>query len=264
MFRILHSIFPQGSFGQNVLVLTSGTVAAQVILVAASPVLTRIYTPEDFGMLAVFVAMLSLCVVVSSLRYEMAIPLPEEDDTAANLVVLSLFIASSMLVIVTIIIYTFRIPILRCVNASELRQYIWLFPLSLAGASGYQIFNYWAVRCKSFRTIAQTKLIQSVTQIITQLSLGVAGFTPSGLLIGDVVGRASGTGALVTLSLRQKYRDFKNISCRSLKEAALRYRRFPLYSSWSSLLNSASFRLPILLMASLFDGSVAGGVGVRC
>lgn len=68
-------------------VLVGGTTGAQLLAVLAAPLLTRLYTPEDFGLLAVYASLLGLIAVIASLRYELAIPLPTDDTEAAAVAV---------------------------------------------------------------------------------------------------------------------------------------------------------------------------------
>jgi len=75
----LRRLLPKNAFVRSVSVLVGGTAGAQILLVLAAPLLTRLYTPEDFGLLAVYASLLALIGVISSLRYELAIPLPEDD-----------------------------------------------------------------------------------------------------------------------------------------------------------------------------------------
>ena len=79
---------PESEFGRNVLTLMTGTTIAQAIPVAITPILTRLYTPEDFGLLAVFVAFSTILGSISSGRYELAIMLPENDEDAINIAAL--------------------------------------------------------------------------------------------------------------------------------------------------------------------------------
>src|SRR5690606_29477155 len=95
---------PKSNFARSVSILVGGTAGAQLITIAATPLLTRLYTPNDFGVLAVYMSVLALFTVVASLRYELAIPLPESDDDAIHIVVLCLFITLLMTVLSLIII----------------------------------------------------------------------------------------------------------------------------------------------------------------
>jgi O-antigen/teichoic acid export membrane protein len=122
---------------RGVSVLVGGTVGAQVIMVLAAPVLTRLYTPQDFGLLAVFAALLSIVVVVASLRYELAIPLPHDDREAAALLVLSLLIVFAVAALSAIPILLYRHAITGLLNMPRLADYLYLVPMgTLVAAIG--------------------------------------------------------------------------------------------------------------------------------
>ena len=74
--RQLMRILPKSRFARNVAVVSAGSAMGQGLLIVSAPLLTRLYTPADFGVLAVYVSIVSILVVVASLRYEMAINLP--------------------------------------------------------------------------------------------------------------------------------------------------------------------------------------------
>ena len=79
---------------KNILTLMSGTVLAQAIPIAITPILSRIYTEEDFGILAIYVSIATIVSVIATGRYEMAILLPREDEDAINIAALSMLIVS--------------------------------------------------------------------------------------------------------------------------------------------------------------------------
>lgn len=72
------------SFASDVLKLVGGTAIAQDLSVLSSPLLTRLYGPEAFGIIAIFTAITGIISVMACLRYEQAIMLPKRDEEAAN------------------------------------------------------------------------------------------------------------------------------------------------------------------------------------
>ena len=86
----LRGLLPKGRLRRAVVVLMTGSAFGQLLVLAASPLLTRLYTPEDFGVLGVFTALLMIFGIAVSLRYELAIPLAEDDARMVNLLALSL------------------------------------------------------------------------------------------------------------------------------------------------------------------------------
>ncbi len=250
---------PTGGFARSVAVLVGGTALGQSLTVLASPLLTRLYTPQDFGVLAVYASILGIVTVVASLRYELAIPLPEDGKIATNLLALSLAIAVGTSLLVGIGLWFLGDQVVDWTNIPVLRPYLWLLPLGMLGAAMYQIFNYWAIRGQAFRQIARTKVNQSLGQIITQLLLGWGKVAPLGLLLGHFVGLVVGSGTLAALALgRDRKKVIEQISSGRISQAAYRYRGFPFYSSGSALLNSAVLYLPTLLLTAFYGLQVAG------
>jgi O-antigen/teichoic acid export membrane protein len=257
---LLSRALPKNRFARGVSVLVIGTVGAQVIIVLASPVLTRLYSPYDFGLLAVFTALLSTVVVVASLRYELAIPLPDSDDDAAALLVLGLSLVVVVATLSAIPILLFRTEIAELCNTPSLAQHLYLVPLGALFVGAYNVLNYWAVRAKAFTPLAKTKVSQSLASVGIQL--GGASLGAVGLLIGQVVGNASG---LLSLGLRlfPRYRDVASkVTLISIARVARRYKRFPLFSASCAVIDTTASQLPAVLFAMWFGAAAAGTYGL--
>jgi O-antigen/teichoic acid export membrane protein len=254
----LLKLLDRSSFGHNVLVLGGGTAVAQAVVVLTSPILSRLYTPADFGVLTVYVSIVTILSIVASLRYELAIPLPEREDVAAGLLALSILCVAVVSTLVALATSVLREQIPVWTNTPAFRPHLWTLSMGLAATGVYQILSYWAVREKAFRRLARTRLSQSLGTVLTQLLLGVATVGPLGLLLGQVVGQITAACALATGRFRESSQWPKKIGWTSMYSAAARYRRFPLLSTGSGLLNSAGLQLPPLLLATFFDTEVVG------
>lgn len=252
--RSLGRLLPKSGFAHGASILVGGTAGAQLLLAAAYPLLTRVYTPEDFGLLAVFSASLSLFLVIASLRYELAIPLPESDEEAANIVVLALMIALAMSAFAVFVVVFFAEGVAHALNSPALEHYLWFLPAGIALGGAYNVLTYWSVRTKQFSKIAETKILQALTTIVIQL--GAFKFGSGALILGHVAGQSVGSASLARPALAQS--AFRRISLRGTVAAAVRYRRFPLFSTWAGLFNTAGMQLPPLLFAALFGPAVAG------
>lgn len=247
---------PGGAFGRSVATVASGTAIAQLLLALAVPVLARLYTPADYGALAVYASTITVLVVMASLRYEAAIPLPEDDEVAGSLLALTLVLLALTAAIVTLLVWLAGDGFVAAVKVPALQAYLWLIPVGFLGAGAYQALSYWAIRRGEFGRVARTKLSQGAGQVVTQVALGVARAGAPGLLIGDVVGRVAGGGGLALLALRD--RPTARVTRASLMAAAARYRRFPLFSTWAGLLNIGSLQLPSIIFAASFGAATAG------
>ena len=182
----IQQVLPNNPFVRGVTVLVGGTAGAQLLTVLAAPLLTRLYSPEDFGMLAVYASLLALISIISSLRYELAIPLPEDDAEAANIAVLSLILVGLSTLLAGFMMLLASQPLANVLGLPGLARYLWLLPIGVLFGGTYTIFNYWSVRTKRFTTIASTKLRQAVAMIALQLTAFKLG--DIALLYGHVVG----------------------------------------------------------------------------
>jgi O-antigen/teichoic acid export membrane protein len=210
-----------------------------------SPVLTRLYTPADFGLLAFYSSALSVLAVLASLRFELALPLPEDEGTAVGLLWLSLLILLGTSLLTGLGIWGLQHAAPVWIRESRQFPFAWLLPLGLLGTGIYQVLNFWAVRQKAFAAIAQTRLNQSLIGVAVQIGLGLASLGPLGLLIGEVVGRASGSGVLAR---RLKIWRFRVGSPCQLTSAAARYSQFPRLMIWAALFNTLALQIPMVVL----------------
>ena len=104
---------------------------AQFLLVMASLLLTRLYSPQDFGLLAVYVSMLAIILLLASLRYDLAIPLPKNDNEAADVAVLSLILVVITSCLVSIIVWVFGENIAQILDLPSFASHLWLLPLGV-------------------------------------------------------------------------------------------------------------------------------------
>lgn len=248
------------SFLSDVLTLVGGTTLAQILTILATPILTRIYGPEEFGLFTLFSSITVIVGVLVCLRYEFSIMLPRSDEEAANLLVLSLFIACLISFFSIPIIWFGGQPLLNILKTPQLEAYLYLVPLFALVSGVYLSLNYWNSRTKRFQRLSVTKVLGSVATAGTQLSAGFAGYATGGSLIGaSLVGQS-----LSTLILGgQIWKDDRSLFLRSVHwetmiEGLKRYRKFPLVDSWSTLLNVVSWQLPAFILASFFSPMVVG------
>ena len=115
---------PVGGFARNVLTLASGTAVAQLLLALAVPVLARLYTPAEYGVLAVYSSTLTVLVVAASLRYETAIPLPREEFAAASLLALTLGILLATGAVVSLLVWLGGVAFVSAVNVPTNVAYV--------------------------------------------------------------------------------------------------------------------------------------------
>lgn len=255
---LVRRLLPKSRFARGVAVLGGGTAAANLIVVVGSPVVTRLYTPEDYGLLGVFTSLLMVSLVLASWRYDVAIPVPPDDQTAADILTLCWAIIPCMAVVAAILAWLIGDQVAIWLGQPALGRYLWLVSAGMLVGGVYESLYYWAVRKKAFSVIAQTKVYQSVGLLTTQVGLGLLGLCPWGLLLGGIVRQSAGTARLAKLVLRGGVSFRLRFSLGTILSTAKRYYRFPVFSSWASLLNTLSAQVPVLFLSAFYGGSITG------
>jgi len=258
MQNLTAKYLPKGGFARNVGILASGTVFAQVLMAAALPVLTRLYTPEDFSILAVFVASTSLVTVVANLRYNLAIPLPESDLDAMALLVGAIAAGLGVSAFAALTILLAPETVTALIGQPDLKPFLWMIPLSIVIASTYNALQYWTSRRKRFGLVTRTRITRSVGGASGQLGLGFAQAGPVGLLMGQILSEGLGIVALMRDLLRNDRETLLKINWRKIVNQLNRHRRFPLFSGPEALFDTASAQVPTILIAAYAIGPEAG------
>jgi len=243
-----------GSFLGNVLILAGGTGVGQLTIILASPILTRLYTPADFGILAVFSSIMGILAVVAALRYEFAIPLPEKDEDAVALLKLAAGIVVLFSLLVAVGVWLLGDAISAWAHTPSLQPYLWLLPLGLLSVGSYQVLNYWAARKRQFPLLSFTRTTQSSGRAAFQIAGGIFNLGASGLIGGLVAGRLLGALSLFWGVLRGE----KLPPASSVLYVARRYKNFPLYTAWAALVNVIGTQAPPILFARYFAVDDAG------
>jgi len=251
----------------NVFILLVGTTFAQILGIIVSPILTRLYGPETFGLYAIFFSLTSIISVVVCLRYECAIVLPESDHDAANVLALC-FLLILIITLCTIPFILFENTyITQLLNAPDLGKFIWLLPLSILFLGITLALNYWNTRTKKFKRLAANRILNSTTTSGTQLGAGFSGYnTAEGLIYGGIFGQFISSFFLAISIFREDYIFIrKSITRQGISDSLKRYRDFALFDSWAELLNTMSWQLPVFLFAIYFSPVIVGfySLGLR-
>lgn len=233
---------------------------AQGLAVMVAPVLTRLFEPEAFGVAALFVSITSVINVVACLRYELAIVLPQTDEEAANLLGGCLLIVLGVAGSTAISVYFFADYMAQQLNSSELGNYFWLVPPVVFVNGLILALSYWNNRTKQFGRISIIKAVSSVVTQGTKFGAGLLGFISVGVLIwATAFGQFVAAATLTWQIWRCDWRLLRSTVTKDRIVVNLkRYYRFPLYNTWSALLNSASHQLPALMLAYFFSKTVVG------
>ncbi|HDZ9234231.1 TPA: lipopolysaccharide biosynthesis protein, partial [Vibrio cholerae] len=244
------------SFSKNVLTLMTGTGIAQAIPIAIIPILTRMFSPEDFGLLALYAACVSILGVVATGRYEIAIMLPKDDEDARLLLQLSMLVALFFSLLISIPISIWNAQIARFLGNEDIAVWLYLVPVSVLFTGIYQALTYWNNRQKKFINTAVSRVNQSLFQGFVQTSLGFLQVS-GGLIWGQFIGIVSGS-----IYLLKKDRSYKSLikktKINSIQKQGIKYHKFPTYGVWGALCDAGAVQMPVILLTKFYSNSVTG------
>lgn len=252
----------QGNFAKNVIVLTGGAVFAQALNFLVSPIITRIYSPSDYGIMTIYAAVLAIISLLGSLSYELAIPIAEDDKKAINIFSLCILILSVLSVIMAIVLHFFGEEILGILDAAVILKYKYFIPVGFFSIGFYTVASSWAFRKKTFKTLAKTAYSQSIVGNAAKIGLGVFTLGPMGLILGRILSESAGVFTLMIDMVRGSLEDFKKISFKDMFWVAKRYKKFPFFSAPTLLLTSMSAQVPTIFMSKLYGSQMIGLYGL--
>ncbi len=238
----------------------TGTTIAQAIPLALTPILTRIYTPDDFGVFALYLSIVSIISTIATLKYELTIVLPKKDEDAANLTILSIIIAFFISILALLIIIIFHDSLIKIIGGNEKEMSFWLYfvPVSTFLIGVFNSLSYWAVRKVRFKMYAISKVVLSSGTTITQICLGLLKFIPKGLMFGEIVGRFFATITLSKLIYKKDKKILNTINKSDIKKQIKRYKNFPIYSIPADLINVITNQAPVFIIGKYFGADTLG------
>lgn len=242
--------------------MSGGTAFVQVLGILFSPIITRIYSPEDFGVFTLYNSFLGILLIVGTLKYEFSIPIARNNIIALNIISLSTVLLAIFCLILLFISFFFKEPLLKLLDAEVLMDYIYLLPIGLFFAGFYNILLQWALRTKNFKKIMHTKVSQGIGLNLSQTVLGKLLVGPMGLLVGHIIGKSAGLYTLSKKLYHTEKNSFGSISINKMKWAAKRYVQFPLYTMPSQFLSTVGVELPVFIIIAIYGSTTVGQYGL--
>ena len=260
--KIIKSVllqFKGSTFARNSLTLSGGVAVAQALPLLFYPVLGRIFTAEEFGLLAAVSSITTVLSVLGSGKYENGILVAPDKHEAAHLAVLSVLLgfvtmAASWLVLR----YLLADSLVAWFQEQELTRWLFVCPVAAFFIIVYNVYNEWCVREKYFKALSVNKIVNAGAIVLGKTFLGFVRLSSQGLVVGDLIGRAV---SAVGCTIRAWHFDagtFARVRLSGLKRSAVRFKEFPLYTMPGQLLNTIGQALPVLFIAHYFNKAEVG------
>ena len=254
----------KSSFVKNVFIVMTGTAAAQAIGFALTPIISRLFTPSDFGVFGSFEAVLTVIAAGVTLDYSQAIMLPKEKKDAINLFILSCVSVAVISILCLALCLLFPVYLQDIIKAPN----TWVLALLVVAilVTGLnQACQAWCVRVKAFKDTSASQVIRSLSSSGSQIGFGYFRGGSIGLIFSSILADIFASLNLVRVVFRDLWPSRREIQWARMKHLAKEYRDFPMYSASMNVINSLSMGLPVLLLTHFYGIAVAGAYafGVR-
>lgn len=251
--KLASRLLPRNQFARSVSILAGGTATSQLLTIGATPLLSRLYTPADYGLLALFGAVSGIVATAITLRYETAILLPKKENDAITVVILSLVVALVFGMALSIITWVLPENFKEILGISSLGNWLPVTIFAAIGGALIATTTGWLNRKGAYKKIAQLRISQTAAGVFISIVLGLLGLG-SGLIIAQLIGMLVGL-VLITFQLMPL---IKRINVIALLKTARQHQAAPKYLLPTALLDVGTMQLPIVLITAWFSTEAAG------
>lgn len=254
---MIRKILNRSDFVKNSFVLIIGTGIAQLIPVLLQFPLRQFFTPEEFGVFAVYYSIVSVLAILANFRYASTVVIPEKDNDGLNLLAGSILLSLIFSIVVFLIFVFFSKPLIIYFEfPSALNKWIMLIPISIFLVSSHMSFSYWLTRKKKFKGLAINKVSRRSSEGISQFLFGL-NKTNGGLVIGTLIGDIFNFFTYL-FQVKKSLSNKEPISLERIKKQLKRYIDFPKYSLVPGFLDTFSLVLPVFIITSLYSEKITG------
>ena len=244
-------------FFRQLLTLLSGTAAGQLIALAAAPLLTRLYGPADFALVTAFVGVSTILSIFATLRYDLALLLPHDEDDADKLLQLSAVILVAATATISLLLWVFAPLLVATVpTLTTVSHVLPLVPVMMLAVAVSQILTAWANRQRAYREMAGASVLNQGTNVAMSSVMGLTKILENGLLMGRLMGQLA-CAILLAVCLRRTLPQLR-FKLAGILQVAHRYRQFPFFNVPYSMLGALSQEFLVFALLAFHHIDIAG------
>lgn len=250
--------YKKSEFLKNILTLFFGTSIAQIIPLMISPILSRMYSPDQFGQLGVLLSVIGIFSIIATFQYESAIMLPKKDEDAFNILILAILITTAISTLSYIVCSIYNVEIANLLKAPSFSNWVFLVPFFVLLSGLFNSLNIWTSRQKKFKRLAFRQIAQTTVGAGSKLVFGWLKYLNSGLVWGSLLGQVTSTGVLTYMTIKEDKKLFKTISFNRIKKNVIKYQDFPKYTMWQGFLDLVNASGVIFILSHYYGIKVVG------
>lgn len=260
--------------GRQTTLLLGGAVLAQLIGLAASPLLSRLYGPGDFAALALFGGLLGVLGVAAGGRYEMAVLLPKDERDARGLLALALLLSLATALLTALAVGVTGAALAQRIGWHGASRWLWLLPLAVPLTTTLAALGAWANRKQDYLALAGSRVVQALVaaglgvaladwsgasaDAVSSAGAGVGAGAGAGLVWGSCAGLLAGGAWLAAAAARQPRGSRAALTWATLRDVARRHADFPRVNLPHALLDSLQAAALLVVLGAGWGATVLG------
>lgn len=255
----LKSIFKK-KFLLDIITLSGGTAIAQAVILGMLPVLTRLYSPSELGLLHLYISIVTIFCVPGSLKLERSIILPENDEDARCLVAAIFFNSLFFSILLFLFLLKFSKEVAIFFKNPLIEKWLFAIPFSVFMLCTYEGLRYYRLRNRKFKKVGASRIAGALAGESSKVLLGYFKVFETSMVAGLVIGQnIMHTVHIATISYK-KGRGFSSIFPRRKRilEVVLEYRQLVATLLLSQGVAQFYNRLPTFAISSLFGSTFVG------
>ncbi|MFN1835363.1 oligosaccharide flippase family protein [Balneola sp. MJW-20] len=256
-------MFRSSDYLKNVTTLATGTTLAQGVSLITAPILYRIYDKDDYGTLALYIGIVAIIGVFSTMQYLQPILLEKEDEDAKKVMWLNRSINAVVTVVSLVLILFLGNNIATWLNNPLITPWLYLIPVSIFFSGQNKIFRVWANRKKKYKIMSFNTILTAILVPVVSISIGLLREGALGLFLGLIASQMIPALVLLIALTRNEDLGLNYFDFGFIKKKAKQYKNFPLYSLPSEFVNRLTNQLPVF-MISIYVGPAVVGVYNLC
>lgn len=250
--------FRRSDFIKSVSILMTGSAISQVIPIIASPIISRLYMPSDYAIIAAYSSITVLLTIVSTGMYSSALMIDSTNEQAFATGIVAITITVIVTFLSMFIVLIFRDEITAFSGNTSLSFWLYFIPLTVFFSGSYQTLSMWHSRKTRYKNLATNRVIQSLVISSSSIIIGSLGYHSMGLLLSSLIGQAFSFCLLLVLLLRFDLHHIRSVNFKMTLQSLVHHKNFPIYNMPQGFLDGIRESSIMIIFSNYFGQTVLG------
>lgn len=246
---------------QNSAKLLTASVFVQIIGLLVYPILTRLYTPDDFGLINLFLSIAGILSLFATAEFQYSILLPKSEEKAVSCFHVGCVI-NGIVSCVLLATIPFSEVIAGWFKTPALANWYWAIPIFVFLSASWTLINYWYTRNKQFGEIGKYQISQCLTNATAKCGFGFCGITNGGLILSAIISPTIALAISIARTGKSWLKPLFSFNSNGISTTLQEYSNFPKYSLPRAVINYFSGNMPIFILTPFFGLTEIGFFGM--